>query len=54
MCLDVVANFKALSVVPFEGTHPGDLLHVWQDQDDRHAHEPRPPTPVQRLRLRGV
>lgn len=34
-----------------EGPHPGDLLCLRQDQDDRHAHEPCLPAPVQMLRL---
>ena len=54
MCLDVGVHFKEFSIVPFKGTYSGDLLHLWQDQDDRHAHEPRPSSFVQRLRLCGV
>lgn len=38
----------------YKGAHPGDLLHLWQNQDDRHAIEPRLPSPVQMLCVCGV
>lgn len=49
-----VSVFWMLSNSVFAGTHPGDLLHLRKDQDDRHAHEPHTPPPVERLRLRWV
>lgn len=47
-------NFDQHIVFFCTGPHPGDLFHVWKNQNGRNANGQTPPTPVQVLRLRGV